>query len=104
MGVPHIEIPYERLRAFCRKWNLTEIALFGSVLRDDFRKDSDVDVLVTFAPHARRGLFVLAEMEQELGQLFGHQAHVITRGAVEASHNPYRRKIILDSAQVIHVT
>lgn len=103
IGTPRIAIPHEKLRAFCRKWQVTEIALFGSVLRDDFRPDSDVDVLVTFAPEARRGLFVLVEMQEELEHVFGRKAHLATRGSIEASRNPLRRDAILDSAQVIHV-
>ncbi len=56
-GETRIAIPQDKIADFCRRWKITEFALFGSVLRDDFRPDSDVDVLVTFAPDARWGLF-----------------------------------------------
>lgn len=88
----------ERLAAFCQRWSVTELALFGSVLRDDFRPDSDVDVLVAFAPTARRGLFDLVEMESELAGLFGRRVDLVTRRAVEESDNWIRRRAILDSA------
>ncbi len=61
-----LEIHREKIADFCRHWKITEFALFGSFLRDDLRPDSDVDVLVTFAPDARWGLFALYSMEQEL--------------------------------------
>jgi len=98
-----IAIPQDKIADFCRRWKITEFALFGSVLRDDFRPDSDVDVLVTFAPDARWGLFALYDMEQELKSLFGREADLLTRRGVEMSRNPIRRKAILQSAQVIHV-
>jgi uncharacterized protein len=88
----------ERLAAFCRRWEVAELALFGSVLRDDFRPDSDVDVLVAFAPGARRGLFDLVEMEDELTRLFGRRVDLVTRRGVEDSDSWLRRRAILDSA------
>lgn len=98
----NVEISFEALAGFCEKWNVTELAVFGSVLRDDFRPDSDIDVLVTFAPDAKRGLFVLANMQQELTELFGRKVDLGTRDGVEQDSNPYRRKGILQSAQVIY--
>jgi predicted nucleotidyltransferase len=99
---PHIEISYEALARFCEKWNVIELAVFGSVLRDDFRPESDIDVLVTFAPEAKRGLFVLADMQQELSALLGREVDLGTRDGVEQDANPYRRKGILQSAEVIY--
>jgi predicted nucleotidyltransferase len=63
---PRIVIPKERIADFCRRWKITELALFGSVLREDFRADSDVDVLVTFAPDATWSPFDHVDMEDEL--------------------------------------
>lgn len=87
----------------CRRWNITELALFGSALREDFRPDSDVDVLVSFAPEARPSLFDLARIEEELSALFGRKVDLIERRAVEHSENYIRRRHILESAQPIHV-
>jgi len=91
----------QRLAAFCRRWAVTELALFGSVLRADFRPDSDVDVLVAFAPGARRGLFDLVEMQDELTELLGRRVDLVTRRSVEESDNWLRRRAILDSAVVL---
>jgi uncharacterized protein len=88
----------ERLAAFCRRWEVTELALFGSVLRADFGPGSDVDVLVAFAPAARPSLFDLVEMETELADLLGREVDLVTRRSVEESDNWIRRRAILASA------
>lgn len=82
---------------FCRRWKVTEFALFGSVLRDDFGPDSDVDVLVSFAAETRYGLFDLVHMEDELRTLFGRDVDLVTRRAVESTPNTWRREAILGS-------
>jgi predicted nucleotidyltransferase len=99
-----VAIPSEQLAEFCRRWQVTELALFGSVLRPDFNEASDVDVLVTFAPEARPTLFDLAEMQDELAGLFGRPVDLLTKRGVQQSHNPLRRKAILESAQVVYAT
>jgi hypothetical protein len=96
-----IDIPQEPLEEFCRRWKITELALFGSVLRDDFRPDSDVDVLVSFAEDARWGLFDMGHMEEELRGLFGRRVDLITRRSVEESRNYIRRRDILDGLEVL---
>ena len=68
---PHIDIRSEKLAAFCERWRVTELALFGSVLRDDFGPNSDVDVLVSFDEHAGHSLFDLDGMESELRRYLG---------------------------------
>ena len=93
----------EQVVEFCQKWQITEFALFGSVLRDDFTAKSDVDVLVTFAPQARRSLFDLVNMTDELAQLLGRKVDILTRKSVEQSHNWIRKQEILNTAQVIYV-
>lgn len=98
----HIEIPQEKIAAFCHRWQITELALFGSVLRDDFRPDSDVDVLISFHPEARPGLFEMVRMRRELGAILGREVDLISRRAIEASRNYLRKKAILESAQVVH--
>ncbi len=100
----HIEVPQEKVMAFCRRWQIKELALFGSVLRDDFRPDSDVDVLVQFTPEARHTLFDVVHMQEELQQIFGRDVDLVERTAVEQSRNYIRRKTILQSAEVIHAT
>jgi len=99
-----IKLPKARIAEFCKRWNISEFAIFGSALRADFRPDSDVDVLVSFAPEAKVSLFDMANMQEELKQIFGRDVDLISKRGVEHSRNYLRRKAILESAQVIHVT
>ena len=100
-----VELPMEKIAEFCHKWQVTEFALFGSVLRDDFRPDSsDIDVMVQFDPEAHPTLFDLTYMEEELKILFHRDVDLVTRKGIEASRNYLRRKSILSSAQVIYGT
>ena len=94
-----IPIPRTKLAVFCQRWKITELALFGSVLRDDFRPDSDVDVLISFAADAQWGLFDLVEMQDELKNLFGREVDLVER---EGLRNPFRRRSILSSMQVVY--
>jgi uncharacterized protein len=96
-----IAIPEPEGRAFCQRWRVTELALFGSVLRDDFRPDSDIDVLVRFHPDARPTLFDLVRMQDELEHLLGRPVDLVSRRAVESSRNPLRRNALLSSAEVV---
>lgn len=100
--IPNISLPQEALRTFCQRWQVTELALFGSVLRDDFRPDSDIDVLIRFAPDSHWTLLDFVTMGDELSEIFGRKVDLVSRRAVEASQNYYRRKAILESAQVIY--
>jgi predicted nucleotidyltransferase len=97
-----IPIDSQRIAAFCRRWKVTEFALLGSVLRDDFRPDSDVDVLVTFEDGHGWSLFDLVKMTGELESTLGRTVDLVTRRAVETSPNPHRRSAILGSAEVVH--
>lgn len=92
----------DKIADFCRCWRIIEFALFGSVLRDDFQPDSDIDVLATFAPNAEWGLFDHVQMEQELASLFGREVNVVSRQAVVQSQNWIRRREILRTAQVVY--
>jgi len=95
----NLDIPMDRVEAFCRKWMIRELSLFGSVLREDFRPDSDVDVLVSFASDAPWDLFHLAEMRDELIALFGRDVDLVEK---EGLRNPFRRRTILDTREVIY--
>jgi uncharacterized protein len=100
--IANLVLPTDALRVFCQRWGIRELALFGSVLRDDFDAASDVDVLVQFDDAVRRSLFDLVTMTDELEVLFGRRVDLLTRKGVEESPNYIRRKAILDSAQVIY--
>lgn len=97
-----IAIPSDGIATFCERWQVTELALFGSVLRDDFGPESDIDVLVAFRDSARHTLFDMVEMEEELKTLFGRDVDLVSRRGIERSRNYLRRKAILESAETIH--
>lgn len=99
----HIDISKEKIAEFCRKWKITELALFGSVLRNDFRPDSDVDVLVTFEPDTRYSLFDLVHAQDELKAILGREVDLVERNSVERSENYIRRKHILSSLEPVYV-
>jgi len=99
-----IQIDHERVAGFCRRWKITELSLFGSVLRDDFRPDSDVDVLVVFAPETDWSFRDLARMEEELSEIFGRTVDLVEKKLVEQNRNYVVRKHILRSAEPVYVT
>ncbi len=103
MPTLNIQLPEEKIVEFCQHWKVSELALFGSVLREDFRPDSDIDILITFAPEAKRGLMTLAKMKYELEDLLGRDVDLVSKHAVETSHNWIRRNEILGTAQVVYV-
>ena len=98
---PRTDAPDDQIRAFCERWSIVRFELFGSVLRDDFGQDSDIDVLVTFAPEAEWPLD-LVHMEDELRELFGRDVDLVERPAVETSPNYIRRRAMLHSAQQVY--
>jgi predicted nucleotidyltransferase len=97
-----IAVQEEGIASFCRRWKVNELALFGSVLRRDFRADSDVDVLVSFAPDARWSLFDLVTMQSELETILGREVDLVERPAIERGENYIRRKSILSNLEVIY--
>lgn len=98
----HIEIPQDKMTAFCQRWQIQELALFGSVLRDDFRPDSDVDILVSFDPAARHTLFNMVHMQDELQRLLNRKVDLVSRRGIEMSRNYIRKKAILETAEVVY--
>lgn len=98
------ELSMEKVAEFCDRWQVTEFALFGSVLRDDFRPDSDIDVMVQFNPDAHPTFRTLDQMEAELNTVFRRDVDLITRQGIETSRNYLRRHEILSSAQIIYAT
>lgn len=96
-----IELPMKQIAEFCQRWQVIEFALFGSVLRDDFRPDSDIDIMVQFHPDAHPRFRTLDQMEAELKTIFHREVDLVTREGIEASRNYLRRGEILSSMQVI---
>ncbi len=103
MQIGPLSVDDGRLAAFCEKWGIAELAVFGSVLRDDFRPDSDVDFLVTWKEGRLPGsIFDIVRMQDELSVIVGREAGIAERRLVERSKNPYRRRNILDSATTVY--
>ena len=97
-----IKIPQDRIKEFCKKYEINEFSLFGSVLTDAFHQDSDVDILVSFDEKAQHTLFDLARMKNELEQLLGHEVDLVSKRGLETSRNFIRKNAILKSAEPIY--
>jgi hypothetical protein len=93
-------VPIEQTAEFCQRWKVSELALFGSALHNDFGPESDVDLLVTFEPDADWSLLDHIQMQEELSDLLHRRVDLVSRRAVERSENWIRRRAILDSAEV----
>jgi uncharacterized protein len=94
-----LQMDHQRIIEFCRRRKITEFALFGSVLRDDFVPESDIDVLVTFDTDAPWSSFDLVDMKDELEQLFGRKIDLVEKRALR---NPFRKREILRTMQVMY--
>ena len=94
-----IAVDTQWLADFCRRHQIRKLALFGSVLRDDFRPDSDVDVLVEFSPDATLSLFDFVRIRDELSERFGREVNLIEERGLR---NPYRRQEILRTAETVY--
>ena len=99
MNCHGIEIPKEKIAQFCRRHHIVKLALFGSVLRDDFRPDSDVDVLVEFEPGHTVGLLRMAGLEMELSEMLGRKVDLRT----PADLSRYFRDEVVRASEVQYV-
>jgi len=100
MGRVNLPIPEELIRHFCHRWSIAELSIFGSVLRDDFRPDSDVDLLVTFTKDAQWSLYDWVDMIAELREIFGRQVDLLSS---QSLRNPFRRHEILKTRKTVYV-
>ncbi len=94
-----LSIDPEKIAAFCQRWKIAELSLFGSVLREDFGPDSDVDILVSFVPDIPWSLYDWMAMQEELKVLFGRDVDLVEKSTLR---NPFRRHAILPSRKVIY--
>jgi uncharacterized protein len=99
MSQANIALPKERIHDFCRKWRVAELSLFGSVLREDFRPDSDVDVLITFTKEAQWSLYEWVDMIAELREIFGRDVDLLSS---QSLRNPFRRHEILKTRETLY--
>lgn len=98
---PKVKLDRQKVAELCRRYGVAELALFGSVLRDDFHADSDVDVLISFSPDAHPSLLELVELREDLKDLFGREVDLVERAGIR---NPFRRRTILSTAEVVYAT
>ncbi len=98
-----LDVPVEEIADFCRRWRIVEFAIFGSALREDFRPDSDVDVLVTFEPSAQWSFQNWLDMTSELEAIIGRKVDLVERRLVEQSRNHIRRRHILSHLERVYV-
>jgi uncharacterized protein len=97
--LPRRRFPGRLIAPFCRRWQVQQLALFGSAARGDDRPDSDVDVLVTFKPHAEWSLFDLVDMRDELSRILRRDVDLVEEGALR---NPFLRQAVLRDKVVLH--
>jgi predicted nucleotidyltransferase len=97
-----IRLPMQEITAFCRRWSIARLEVFGSALRDDFRPDSDLDLVATYAPQARWSLLDRVRMKHELEDLVGRQVDLLNRRALEKAKCPSRAAAILAEAQPLY--
>lgn len=102
MKVGHLEVDGEALAALCKKWKIAKLEVFGSVLRDDFGPNSDVDLLVTYEPDTKQSFDDLLDAVDEFSAVFGREVELVSRDLVAESENYIRRKAILRSAEVLY--
>ncbi|MEM1292657.1 MAG: nucleotidyltransferase domain-containing protein [Cyanobacteria bacterium P01_H01_bin.162] len=91
------------LADFCQRWDIAELALFGSVLRNDFSTDSDIDILISYFPEKTKGLLEHVRIQNELEAICHREVDVMTKKSIEQSRNQLRRQEILGSAKVIYI-
>lgn len=96
---PHLPVSLDTIEDFCRRWHVVEFSLFGSVIRDDFRPDSDVDVMVRFEEGEQPSGFGFVDMMLELEDLFGRPVDLVEYGTIE---NPYRRRAIMRDRAIVY--
>ena len=97
-----IDLPREQIAEFSRRWGITEFAFFGSVLRDDFGLESDIDVLVRLTPNSGLTLLDVARMERQLTELLGRNVHLATWNGVEQSADEILKESILGAAETVY--
>ena len=99
---PIVSIGQDRIANFCRQWKIRELSLFGSVLRNDFSSESDIDVLANFFPEADWGLLEHAQMQDELKEIFGRKVDLVSQRGLVRSENWIRKREILETAEILY--
>lgn len=102
MIIHGIDLQSTQAAEFCKRWGIRELAVFGSILRSDFRPDSDIDVLFALEEGVKLTLESWMDMEDELTAILGRKVDLIPRRSVEAGRNPLRKQEILGTARTVY--
>src|SRR5438105_3764146 len=102
MTIHGIDLDSQAIRDFCNKWQIQELSVFGSILREEFRRNSDIDFLVAYEPEATWDLADVADMKVELARIVGRRVDLISRSAIERSDNRFVKKEILSTAERVY--
>ncbi|MCW6034761.1 nucleotidyltransferase domain-containing protein [Spirulina subsalsa FACHB-351] len=97
-----ILLPMDAIEIFCQRWQIAQLSVFGSILRDDFNNDSDVDFVYVLKPNIQWRLVDLMGAEEELEKLLCRKVDLVNKSTVEQNHNWLRKQNILSSSQVIY--
>lgn len=100
--VPSTEVPSERIADFCQRWGIWRLGVFGSVVRDDFGPDSDIDFLVDYDPERKYTIDDLLDMKDEMKEMFGREVDLVSRSIIERSENYLRRELIFETTEIIY--
>ncbi|MBE9203462.1 nucleotidyltransferase domain-containing protein [Synechocystis salina LEGE 06099] len=102
LSANHLKISQQTLAELCQQWHISELALFGSALTEEFNEDSDINLLVSFAPDARQGLLTLAKIKHQFEEILHRKVDLVVKAAIEEGDNWIRRQEILNSAVIIY--
>jgi uncharacterized protein len=102
MLTTQIDLPMDKIADFCRRWKIAQLEVFGSVLRDDFRRDSDVDFVASYIPEVHWSLLDRVHMKHELEDMLGRPVDLLNRRALEHDRRQGRAAAILAQAQVLY--
>ena|SRR5258708_98902 len=102
MIIHEIDLDSQAIREFCKKWKIKELSVFGSILRDVFRPDSDIDFLVTYDRDAEWDISDVVNMKHELAHALGRPVDIISRSAIERSDNRFIKKEVLSTMEPIY--
>ena len=104
MTLHNIYIGEDQIKEICNRFLIKELAIFGSVLRDDFNESSDIDLLIEFTPDSRISFFDIIDIQDEFKKLFGREVDIVSKNAIRRSRNYIRKKTILENHKVIYAS
>lgn len=104
MTLHNLHIGDDQIKEICKRFLIKELAVFGSVLRDDFNDSSDIDILIEFTPESRISFFDIIDLQDEFKKLFGREVDIVSKNAIRRSRNYIRKKTILENHKIIYAS